>query len=152
MPKVTEKLRSQWHWNRVQSLEERTHDQSGFPRSPEDVELVDFDIAVTDALLALPLGATFDAREVSEQVRASLDSAPTPATPPVVEAEVTVTYDVEFRESKRDSWFTKVPGFETPDDAWEHLDMLAAKPIYKGCLWQVVETRRTPIADPRPTA
>lgn len=149
MPKVTENLRTQWRWNRTQSLEERTRDQSGRPRSPEDIRLVDFDIAVTDALLALPLGAKFDAREVSEQVRASLDSTPTPVAPPVVEAEVAVTYDVEFRESKRDSWFTKVPGFETPEDAWEHLDMLAAKPIYEGCLWQVVETRRVPVVDPR---
>jgi hypothetical protein len=157
MPRVTENLRRQWANARSQMVEERTEDQSGRPRSPEDVALVDFDMAVMDALLALPLGTKFDAREVDAQVRATFDfTAPAvPVAATVVASDVSpageteVTYDVEFRESKRDPWFAKVPGFETPEDAWDHLDMLAAKPIYKGCFWQVVETRRAAVGDPR---
>lgn len=85
MPRVTEDLRRQWTNQRTQMFEERTHDQSGRPRPLMDVALVDFDIKVMDALLALPLGARFDSREVQEQIRATMrefDPEDTPTTEP----------------------------------------------------------------------
>lgn len=72
MPRVTENLRRTWMDQRAQTLEEREYTQSGIKRSPEDVAIVDFDLAVTDRLLELPLGAKFDAREVQEELRKEL--------------------------------------------------------------------------------
>ena len=60
MPKVNENLRRQWTNQLAQMKEEREVDQRGRARSPEDVKIQDFDIAVHEHLLALPLGATFD--------------------------------------------------------------------------------------------
>lgn len=68
MPRVTRKLQETWGWQKVQMLEEREFTQTGRRRSPEDVEIVDFEVAVMDALLALPVGKTFDAREVSKEL------------------------------------------------------------------------------------
>jgi hypothetical protein len=56
---------------REQTLEEREFTQSGRPRSPADIELIDFDIAVTDRLLALPLGTKFNAQEIQAEVSVS---------------------------------------------------------------------------------
>ena len=70
MPRVTERLRQQWSWQREQMLEERTRDQSGRPRSPEDIAIVDFDVEVMDRLLALPLGASFDGQQVQRDLLA----------------------------------------------------------------------------------
>jgi len=64
MPRVTESLRRRWLAQREQSIEERTHTQSGIPRSPADIAIVDHEIAVMDAMLALPVGARFDARQI----------------------------------------------------------------------------------------
>lgn len=93
MPRVTESLRRQWASQRSQMVDERTHDQSGRPRPLMDVALVDVDIKVMDALLALPLGARFDSREVQEQVRATMrefdpEDAPTVAPAPAAEPGV----------------------------------------------------------------
>lgn len=72
LPKVTESLRRQWANQRSQSIEERTHDQSGRPRPPESVWEQDVDVAVMDALLALPIGARFDARAIQYEVRTTM--------------------------------------------------------------------------------
>ena len=65
----TEALERQWRNQREQMLEERTHDQSGRPRSPEDIAIVDHDIAVMDFLINLTMGAKFDSRQVDRLVR-----------------------------------------------------------------------------------
>lgn len=75
MPKVTESLRRQWANQRKQALEEREFTQSGKRRSAEDVAIVDFDVAVMDALLALPVGTKFDARDVQKQVAAQREES-----------------------------------------------------------------------------
>lgn len=64
MPRVNEKLRRTWADARAQMLEERTHTQSGIPRSDDDIAIVDYEIARIDRLLELPLGTKFDARDV----------------------------------------------------------------------------------------
>ena len=69
MPRVTESLRKTWREQRAQNLEEREYTQSGRRRSPSDINEVDFDIAVHDYLLSLPVGAIFDARQAAEHVR-----------------------------------------------------------------------------------
>lgn len=79
MPRANESLRRQWANQRAQSIEERTHDQSGRPRPPEGIWEEDFNVAVMDALLALPLGTKFEGPEVSERVRATFGAHPTPA-------------------------------------------------------------------------
>lgn len=73
MPRVTEALRRQWTNQRSQMLEERTEDQSGRPRSADDIAIVDFDLAVQDELLKLPLGTKFDAQEVQRKLQARLN-------------------------------------------------------------------------------
>lgn len=75
MPRVTENLRRTWMDQRAQTLEEREYTQSGIKRSAADVAIVDFDLAVTDRLLELPVGAKFDAREVQEELRKELFGA-----------------------------------------------------------------------------
>lgn len=75
MPRVTESLRRTWTDQRAQALEERTRTQSGRPRSAGDIAIVDFDIAVTDRLLSLPLGTKFDARQVQAEMAAEMAAA-----------------------------------------------------------------------------
>ena len=70
MPRVSESLRRQWANQRAQMLEEREVTQSGRRRSPADIAIVDFDVAVMDRLLSLPLGTAFDAREIQKQMLA----------------------------------------------------------------------------------
>lgn len=72
MPKVTESLRRTWGNQVAQMREEREFTQSGRRRSPEDTAIVDFDIAVQDKLLSLPVGARFDTQAIAEQVRQEL--------------------------------------------------------------------------------
>lgn len=69
MPKVTEKLRQQWAWNKIQNEEERIYTQSGRKRPPEDIVQNDFDSALMDHLLSLPIGTFFDGQV--EQARLS---------------------------------------------------------------------------------
>lgn len=75
MPRVTARLRATWSDQRAQAVEEREFTQSGRRRSPEDVAIVDYDVAVMDRLLALPVGARFDAREVAREVAAERNAA-----------------------------------------------------------------------------
>lgn len=99
MPRVTESLRRQWTQQISQMMEERTHDQSGRARSVEDIAIVDHDVAVMEALLALRAGASFDARKIDEQVRAAVapqaqssgSQAPVPA--PTGKVTVTLTHE-----------------------------------------------------------
>lgn len=70
--KVTENLRRQWQNQREQAVEEREFTQSGIPRSPEDVEIMDFEIAMMDKLLALPVGAKFNAQEIQKELEREL--------------------------------------------------------------------------------
>lgn len=72
MPRVTESLRRQWASQKEQMLEERTHTQTGRPRSAEDVALVDFDIALMDHMLSLPLGFKFEGQEEQRKLRESM--------------------------------------------------------------------------------
>lgn len=74
MPRVTENLRRQWRNQRAQALEERTHTQSGIPRSAEDIAIVDFDVAVMDRLLSLPLGTKFDAQDIQREMLAEREA------------------------------------------------------------------------------
>lgn len=69
MPRVTESLRREWQNSQQQQRDERLVTQDGTPRDADSI-LVDLDLEVTDELLKLPLGATFDARDVARQVRA----------------------------------------------------------------------------------
>lgn len=71
--KKTENLERQWRNQREQMIEEREYTQSGKRRSPQDVAIVDHDIRVLDALIALRLGTKFDAREIEKRVRSMND-------------------------------------------------------------------------------
>lgn len=75
MPRVTESLRNQWTNQRAQMLEERTKTQGGEPRSKDDITIVDFDIAVVDHLLTLPLGTKFDAQQVMKDLLAKREGS-----------------------------------------------------------------------------
>lgn len=170
MPRVTDSLRRQWANQRSQMFEERTHDQSGRPRSLMDVALVDFDIKVMDALLALPLGARFDSREVQEQIRATMrefDPEDAPSADPAPAAETgaqqapvprrhdygvpglmlreaseTTTFDVEVQASEGDPWSVKASEFADETEAWEFVGTMRKKPVWAPCFWRVTEVRR----------
>lgn len=169
MPRVTKDLRRQWANQRAQMFEERTHDQSGRPRPMMDVVLVDFDIKVMDALLALPLGARFDSREVQEQIRATMRefdpeataspdassaAAPERAQPArvrrdygvpgllVTDASETTTFDVEVQTSEGDPWTVKASEFADETEAWEFIGAMRKKPVWAPCFWRVTEVRR----------
>lgn len=162
MPRVTESLRRQWANQRTQMFEERTHDQSGQPRPLMDVALVDFDIKVMDALLALPMGARFDSREVQEQVRAAMrkfnpEDTPTPSPAPahtsagrdygvpgllLTEASETTTFDVEVQTGTGKPWTVKASGFTAETEAWEFIATMRAKPVWAPCFFRVTGVRR----------
>lgn len=72
--KVTEKLRKTWAWQRVQALEERTHTQDGTPRDADGIAQMDWEIAVIDKMLSLPLGSKFNGQDVQEQMERELGS------------------------------------------------------------------------------
>lgn len=75
MPKVTERLRDQWRWQRIEAEEERMYSQSGRKRPAEDIVEQDFEIVLMDHLLSLPLGSTFDGQEEQAKLRATYDFA-----------------------------------------------------------------------------
>lgn len=75
MPRVTASLRRQWADQRAQSIEERTHDQEGHPRPLEAIWEEDVNVALMDALLALPLGSHFDGPSIQSEVRAAMQAS-----------------------------------------------------------------------------
>jgi hypothetical protein len=167
LPKVTESLRRQWANQRSQSIEERTEDQSGRPRPPEGVWEQDFDVALMDALLALPLGTRFDARQIQDEVRAAMtsdypgtmaapagssagtttseDNAYRGTTVPGAirgEGSTTLTYDAEMQAFEGDLWTVKASEFPDEAEAWEWIGVMRKKPVWAPCFWRVVEVRR----------